>query len=151
MPEIREREIPITITGWPGSAGLRIRFSSMMAFYISSADPEAAKYWCEIAAVQMAVIRRLIDLQPDESAMLDRQPLDWNAIIMKGSGSLLVKAQSAADTDKAKQVGNRIFKHPYDLQVDRWKSPNGPFFMITDKGDLMDAWILESIKSDLEK
>jgi len=130
---------------------LRIKTIYPTGFYLSSANPEAAKYWFLREVVQWAMASHLFPPNPGCFIGVEEHPLDWQKLLKEGQGDVFIETHTRDETEALKKVSTReIIPSAPKMVTDRWSGPNKEqLWMVRDPGDLIDSWLLDSMKSDL--
>jgi len=152
MAENPQLTVTFTVTGIPDTAGLRIRSTNPTGLYISSKNPEAAKWYFETIIFKLITSLSLLPHKEGGGLHL-KEELDWDAITFLGTGELTICTMSPEETRAEVKTGTPIIMSPVeDLTVNWWKNPQkNEFCIIYDPGDNMDIWLIESVTEDLKK
>jgi len=141
--------VRLVVTGIPDSAGLRIRATDPIGLYISSRNPELAKEHFERLILILLMKRQLLTPERGGSVILAKRP-DWKALLVDGSGEVVVRTMSAVEVVAAIRDGEPlILAAAEQLRADWWNDPQGnPFCFVSDHGGNIDEWVTAAIKKD---
>jgi hypothetical protein len=143
--------IKFRVRGKPESAGVRIRTTDPVGVYASCADRETAISFFQNALRELAVDRGLVDFRP--GTQFDHM-IDWPTIIdsPSGEGEVVIRVSTQAEIDDVRATGHQVHASSTDTAVtDRWADQYGKkFWIVRDKGDLIDSWLLDQLKADIK-
>lgn len=141
----------VEVSGIPDGAGLRIKSTGPWGVYVSSVDPgRAQRCFCQ-CLVQFAIGRRLLTAVPGGGAKLAETQIDWDAMLLNGSGQIGVVVFGAAEGRVVRMHGSPIpHSAKEEMRMEWWRSPQGSLVIASDPGDRIDGWIVDAVTADLK-
>ena len=149
-PHVPTIHVSFVVQGRPDEQGLRIRSVSPTGIYISSRNPEAAKWYFETAVGDLLLKQKIIELAPGE-ALGYYSRIDWNKALEEGGATIAMQKMSRAETREVTKDASPMIMPPVaSLSVSWFANASGDSFcLITDDRNMVDSWIVDAVTADL--
>lgn len=144
--------VKFAVEGIPDCAGLRIKTLEPKGLYVSSEDPEAAKWHFENKVVEYVGACKLLASEKGGGWTLTER-IDWDAALLAGEAQVAVRTVSAAEARFVRSEGELLLAPPVQMLTVEWfqNSEGAQICIVRDEGDLIDDWIVKAVLADVPK
>lgn len=147
------KKIPVSfrVEALPDTQGCRIRTTDPKGLYLSSKNREAAHWYFECVLIKF-LQKTVLKGEGRIGGLGFAHPIPWNMLNIPTTHTVDVSVLSVSEArDVIKTATPNVASPPKKLRVSWWKGPSGRLLcLIDDNEKLVDRWLMESVKRDLQ-